>query len=186
MKLHLWNDLLWGIKGPQVIAYCPEHRIELEVSTYWGNKPQYEASVYKKERIHYFVCPADDKEFPILKQDITLMQRRFFSTLESISLKDAEIVSIDGYQIPIAKNKTPEKDEDYWVEARINDTKKGKQLVVYAGKRGESDKAQIFIDTVNDKISFDQNNIHPNDIFVRLTGQFKSGKRVNMDDGSDL
>jgi hypothetical protein len=52
---------------------------------------------------------------------------------------------------------------------------------VYAGRRGERDKAQIFIDTENDKITFDQNNIHPSDVFVRLTGEFASGKKTTME-----
>lgn len=186
MKLHLWKDLLWAIKGSEAVAYCPEHRIELEVSTVWGIKSQFFAKAQDPKRTGHFICPTDEKRFNIEAGDISVASRRFFSTLESISLKSAEIVSIDGYQIPIAKTKTPEKDETYWVEARINDTKQGKQVVVYAGRRGDSDKTQIFIDTENDKISFDQNNIHPNDIFVRLTGQFKSGKRATLEDPAEL
>ena len=182
-KLHLWSNLLWVNKAFGPIAYCPEHRIELEVATSWGHKTQSIASGYNNG-VHNFVCPIDEKTYPIFMNDIALMQRRFLSTLESLSLKDAEIVSIDGYQIPIAKSLPSEKDGEYWVEARINDTKKGKQLVVYAGKRGEKDKSQIFIDTENDKISFDQNNIHPSDVFVRLTGDFKSGKKVTLEDNS--
>ena len=110
-----------------------------------------------------------------MQGSISVMRRRYLATIESLDLKDAEIVSIDGYQIPIALAKPIAQDKTYWVEARINDTNRGKQLVVYAGRRGDRDKAQIFIDTENDKISFDQNNIHPNDIFVRLSAEFASG-----------
>lgn len=181
MKLHLWKDLLWYIKGQSTIAYCPEHRIELDVNTVWGIRNQAIARVQDSKHLGTLICPTDDKLFTVQNNDLSLAIRRFHSTIESLNLRDAEIVSIDGYQIPIAKAKTPNKDDAYWVEARINDTKQGKQVVVYAGKRGESDKSQIFVDIENDKISFDQNNIHPNDIFFRLEGQFKSGKKVKLE-----
>lgn len=185
MKLHLWKDQLWGIKGSEVITYCPEHRIELEVKTVWGTKSQFYAKNLDDRRIvGTLVCPTDEKEFDIVSGSLDSASRRFLSTLESIQLKDAEIVSIDGYQIPIVKTDTPSKDETYWVQARINDTKQGKQVVVYAGKRGEKDKSQIFIDVENDKISFDQNNIHPNDIFFKLTGQFKSGRKATLEENT--
>ncbi len=129
----------------------------------------------------YLVCPNDDKRFDIPNHDYWTFQRRFEATLKSVDLKDADIVDIDGYQVPIAKATPPVKDDEYWVEARINDTKRGKQLVVYAGRRGAKDKAQIFIDPENDKISFDHNNIHPSDVFVRLTAEFDSGKKTTME-----
>lgn len=183
MKLHLWNDLFWQITGPSnVLAYCQEHRVQLDVQTNFGTESQ--SGSLGSEIQYHFICPSDNKQFPIMNQDLYLMRRRFFSALEAIQLRDAEIVNVDGYQIPIAKARTADKDDAYWVEARINDTKKGKQLVVYAGKKGEHDKSQIFLDTENDKISFDQNNIHPSDVFVRLVGEFKSGKKTSMEDGS--
>jgi hypothetical protein len=185
MKLHLWKDLLWGTKGSTTFAYCPEHRIELDVNTVWGINNQSFARAQQSKHLGALVCPVDDKLFTVKDNDLSLAVRRFHSTVESLHLKDAEIVSIDGYQIPIAKAKAPNKDDTYWIETRINDTKQGKQVVVYAGKRGQNDKSQIFVDIENDKITFDQNNIHPNDIFFRLEGQFKSGRKVKLEEASD-
>lgn len=127
------------------------------------------------------ICPKDGRQFELPDNSFWVLQRRFLAAIEAANLKDAEIVDVDGYQIPIAKSTTPVKDSDYWVEARINDTKRGKQLVVYAGKRGNDDKTQIFIDPKNDKISFDQNNIHPNDVFAKIVAEFRSGKKTTME-----
>jgi hypothetical protein len=179
MKLHLWNELLWDAEGADAYAYCPEHRMKLEIMDNLGN-------LWSQDNppttVHlYLLCPTDEKRFPLPNNSFWVLQRRFDAALESASLKDAEIVDVDGYQVPIAKATPPAKDKEYWAEVRINDTKRGKQLVVYAGKRGSSDKTQIFIDPENDKISFDQNNIHPNDVFTKVIAEFDSGKKTTME-----
>lgn len=119
--------------------------------------------------------------YPIPHNDFWLYQRRFRASQESKNLKDADIVDLDGYQVPIVKAVPPEKDSEYWAEVRINDTKRGKQLVVYAGKRGDADKTQMFLDLENDKITFDQNNMHPNDVFTKVTADFRSGKSATLE-----
>jgi hypothetical protein len=177
MELRLWNDLLWD---EQLIARCPEHRVKLDVLDSDNDLVEQLGTPIRYAPHGGFMCPVDRKGFALPGEDYNQLRRHFKVTLEAKDWKDAKIVSIDGYQVPIARVRT-EEDPDYWVEARINDTKQGKQLVVYAGKRGERDKAQIFIDTENDKISFDQNNIHPNDVFVRLTGEFASGKKSTLE-----
>jgi hypothetical protein len=179
MKLYLWRDLLWdeGVQDPQ--AYCAEHRIKLdildELGNLWGQD-----NPSSGDHLN-LVCPTDGKQYPIPEGSYWTLQRQYLATLESLNMKDAEIVSIDGYQIPIVKSDTPVKDTEYWAQVRINDTKRGKQLVVYAGKRGDADKTQIFIDTENDKITFDQNNMHPNDVFTKLIADFRSGNKTTMD-----
>lgn len=182
MKLHLWKDVLWD--ELTYCARCPEHRVELDILDNDDDLVIQGRTAYLPHKA--LVCPADGRHFVIPGSDFYQMQRHFKVSMEALNWKDAQIVSLDGYQIPVATTKPPQKDSEYWVEARINDTNRGKQLVVYAGKRGANDKAQIFIDTENDKISFDQNNIHPNDIFTKLTAEFASGKKATMENATDL
>jgi hypothetical protein len=178
VKLHLWNDLLWNNDTAEPIAYCPEHRMRLEIALARGGLAQQTTSASGHASL---ICPTDGKHFPIPNQSFWILQHRFLAALEAADLKEAEIVDVDGYQVPIAKAEPPSKDSEYWAQVRINDTKRGKQLVVYAGKRGAHDKTQIFIDPENDKISFDQNNTHPNDVFTKLTAEFDSGKKTTME-----
>jgi hypothetical protein len=176
MKLNLWKGLLWQPTTGGIFVYCPEHRIKLDLSD--GVNEYSQDISYTDDR--YLVCPDDGKRFPLEGIDLATLRRRFNSVLEAVNFKDAEIVSLDGYQVPIAKVDAP-KDNEYWVQARINDTKQGKQLVVYAGKRGDRDKAQMFLDVENDKLTFDQNNMHPNDVFVKVIAEFRSGRSVTME-----
>jgi hypothetical protein len=184
MKLHVWKDLLWGVKAGRVYAYCPVHRIELDLRDKDGDiYAQHAVNASSQYAPYLFVCPSDSAGFSVPGGLASTARRRFAAALESLSLRDAEIVDLDGYQVPIAKAKPDKKDDTFWVEARINETKRGKQVVIYAGERGASDKSQIFIDSENEKITFDQNNIHPNDVFTKVVADFKSGKKATLEDG---
>ena len=182
MKLQLWNDLLWQEvgHGHGPYAYCPEHRMRLDIVLNSGGRASQDMSVVGHAHSR-LVCPKDEKVFPLPVGGFFALQRHFQAAIEAVDLQDAEIMDIDGYQIPIAKVEPPEKDDQYWLQARINDTKRGKQLVVYAGKRGDRDKAQMFLDLENDKITFDQNNLHPNDVFTRVVAEFRDGRKTTME-----
>jgi len=160
-------------------AYCPKHRMRLDIGDASGRPMSQDTAVISGHS--WLMCPTDSEQFPVPNNSFHVLQRRFQAALESANLKDADIVDIDGYQVPIAKATPPTKDSEYWAEVRINNTKRGKQLVVYAGKRGANDKTQIFVDPENDKISFDQNNMHPNEVFTKITAEFDSGKKTTME-----
>jgi hypothetical protein len=173
---------LWRRDLTSAYAHCPEHRVELEVSTDRGFLSQH------LQRIGLFpsqflFCPTDEKMFDFKGGDFAVLRRRFLAAVEALNLKDAKIVSIDGYQIPISKANPATDDPDYWAKVQINDTKQGKQLVVYAGRRGDRDKVQMFLDLENDKISFDQNNIHPKDVFTRVVAEFRGGSKTTLESG---
>lgn len=71
----------------------------------------------------------------------------------------------------------------YWIEARLVKSKTGRKLVVYAGEKGRRDKAQIFVDPEIGRMSFDQNDRHPADIFARVEATFRGGMKSTIDSG---
>jgi len=46
-------------------------------------------------------------------------------------------------------------------------------LMVLAGSKKDKDKAQLFIDPKNEKLTFDQNNDHPSEVFCKVEATFK-------------
>lgn len=109
-----------------------------------------------------------------------LLSRR----ISSKKYQDAEYLDIDGYLVPASKEvQDRDKKSEFFVTAQIkNSEKKGEQLVVYAGKKGQKGKSQIFIDPKSAKMTFDQNDINPNDVFVKLEATFRNGSRTVIED----
>ena len=62
----------------------------------------------------------------------------------------------------------------------MNSEKKGEQIVIYAGKKGAKYKSQIFIDPKHGKITFDQNDINPKDVFVKIEATFRDGSKASI------
>lgn len=105
----------------------------------------------------------------------------FLKILQSQKYKDAEIVNIDGDLIRIQRQEV--KDSDYWIDAKISKDKKGNlQLMVLAGSKKTKDKVQLFLDPSNEKLSFDQNDSHPKEIFSKVLAIFKdSNSEIKLD-----
>jgi len=101
--------------------------------------------------------------------------------------QEAEYFDIDGYLTPASKEaQAKTKSGEYFVKAQIKSSeKKGDQVVIYAGKKGQKDKSQIFVDPKHGKLTFDQNNINPRDIFTRIEAKFRDGSTVTMDTKND-
>jgi hypothetical protein len=95
--------------------------------------------------------------------------------LESRELKNLKVLNLDDEAIPLAEAKSKSKDGKYFVTASLVESKVGKRLVVYVGERGQKDKTQIFVEPEIKRVAFDQNNLHPTDIFLKLEGTFVDG-----------
>ncbi len=165
LKLYEYKGILWNILRFQngtlrIIPYCPEHKMELDYSDVWG-KCEDCNKVYNwgKDRDH-----------------ISEYLRR---KLSSNKYKQAEIITIDGIQIPQVKTKIriPEENIDYWIEGRINNSEKGRQVVFYIGDKSPG-KAQIFANIDQEKLSFDHKDRKPEDIVSKITVEFPSSKKM--------
>ena len=114
-----------------------------------------------------------------------LLSRR----LDSKKYQEAEIFDIDGYLVPASKEKQLKaRGSEYAITAQVKKSdKKGEQIVIYVGKKGIQGKSQIFVDPKYGKLTFDQNDISPKDIFVKLEATFRDGSNatIKSPDGSD-
>lgn len=86
-----------------------------------------------------------------------------------------QIIDLDGELTPIAKEKIKSKDNKYFVTSQLMESKRGLQLVVYAGEKGNDKKTQIFIEPEVKRLAFDQKDLNPSDIFVELRATFADG-----------
>jgi hypothetical protein len=163
--LYKWKGVFWSYdgfvkdRGAVIRARCPKDRCELSTSSFRDN---------------VIVCPKCDFK---MKLDKPLHEAKDDARkiMEADYFKDAEIINIDGEMIKVGKEVI--KDDDYWIEAKVSKSPKGvKQLMVLVGSKKDEDKAQLFLDIDNEKLSFDQNNKHPSEILAKVVAVFKKTK----------
>lgn len=167
-KLFSWRKLHWNVYEEDIgelwaDALCPHCHCEIEKS-----KEAYEAGEYKYKCI--------DCDFKItVDKEINDLTRYLIKVYKAQTFKDAEVINIDNELVKVQRKY--EKDDDYWVDAKISKNKKGElQLMVLAGSNKEADKTQLFIEPTNEKLSFDQNNKHPREVFAIIEAIFKNTK----------
>lgn len=170
IKLYLWEGVHWDIDydfngNPYAMPLCPKQKCNCKLIK---SKEKYSIGEYK------YCCIKCDFKIT-LNKEIADKGIDFLNVVESFKYQDAEIINIDGDLIRVAREE--EKDNDYWVDAKISKNKKGEvQLMVLAGSKNDKNKAQLFLDPKNEKMAFDQNNDHPSEIFVKVEGVFKNSK----------
>jgi len=100
-------------------------------------------------------------------------QQYVIDRLDAKVFKSMKFINLDDEALPIAKEKISSKDNKYFVTSLLTKSKTGLRLVVYAGKKGEKKKTQIFVEPDIKRLAFDQKDLHPTEIFTKLEATFK-------------
>lgn len=166
-KIYIVRNKYWIKDGGEIYLLCPKNECRArmrEITSIASNKFKFGESD--------FICPnCQDSEihlgvsYKIAKSDIE-------SIIASGKYKKAEIIDIDGVHTPVLKKKVKSQNNKYFASVQINESKRGPQLVIYAGKRGHKAKTQIFVTPETKKMSFDHKDIQPTEIFTKVTAQF--------------
>lgn len=159
-------DLDWDLDGDlyKRLILCPKNKCFCELEK---SDEGYSYGEYK------YRCIRKTCDFRItFNTSIDKIVSELSSIVESKKYSDAEIVNIDGDLISVQRSTI--KDSDYWVDVKISKDKKDKlQLMVLAGSKKDKEKTQLFLDIDNQKLSFDQNNYHPIEVFAKVVATFK-------------
>lgn len=155
-----------GQHPPKAVPLCPKDYIELNpIDEFFpGNKLKCE------ECGIIYTIPRDfDKE-----------EKYILNKIKSKTYKQMNFISFDDESIPIAEDKKLSSDGRFFVISRIMESKVGLRLVVYAGEKGKKEKTQIFIEPEIKRLSFDQKDLHPTDIFTKLEATFSDGTKAGL------
>ncbi len=166
MKIYKFAKLFRSIEydaltNREIVWLCPQCKCRLSKS-----KETYAFWEYKYKCIK---C-----DFTItLDKSIEEKWLDFLNVLNAEKYKDAEIINLDWDLVRVQRES--QKDDDYWIDAKISKNKKWQvQLMVLAWSKKEKDKAQLFLDINNERLSFDQNDTHPQRIFSKVVAIFKN------------
>lgn len=159
-----------------VVALCPDHDLRMTThpegqvrnsyNTGWRKRTLTEALKLEcAEGPHLFDIPREyEKE-----------QKYVYDRIDAQIFKGMQIVDLDGELTPIAKEKLKSEDGKYFVTSQLMQSKRGLQLVVYAGKKGSTKKTQIFIEPEIKRLAFDQKDLNPTEVFVEMKAIFFDG-----------
>lgn len=162
------DGLRWviGEHPRKATPLCPKDFMELDAhpdDSVWNSFLKCEEcqTVYPLKRT------VEDEELYILRK------------LNSRVYKDMKFINLDDEAIPIAEDKIS-KDSEYFVTSLLTKSKVGLRLIVYAGKKGKSEKTQIFIEPDIKRLAFDQRDLHPKDVFTSLEATFKDSSKASI------
>jgi len=166
----------WYISSSrQVQPLCPIHNLRLTKDT------SRRRIIIYSDILLCADCP--DKNYPLPRMYDKQIQY-VLDKFDSKSFKNMKIINLDDEAIPLAETKLPSKDEKYFITALLTKSKVGLRLIIYAGEKGSSEKSQIFIEPEIKRLSFDQKNLHPTDVFAKVEATFKDGTKHILS-GSD-
>lgn len=162
-QLLLIDGIAWQISRSingvyRATPICPIHRMELDVPGPYSRTLK---------------CPDCEKRYEIPK-DYCNENKYAIEKYKAIIRQSWSLIDVDGVLTPVTKKEKIGKRE-YFCTAQVRDSKRGPQVVIYAGKKGRSGKSQIFITPEERRLSFDQNDINPADIFTKITAEFDDG-----------
>ena len=146
------------------IPICPKHNLRMTpVKPYNG---------YLEDAMSLKCADGDNHQIP---RTISKEKQYVIDKIDARIFKNMKLLNLDDEAIPIAEDKTEIKSGKYFVKTRLINSKRGKQLVIYAGEKGKQEKSQIFVEPEAKRLDFDRNDIHPDEVFVEVTAKFRDG-----------
>lgn len=171
-ELYRIDGLLWQVDNYNELAIplCPIHRIRLSFNkgdelVSWGSPHRY---------AHRLFCEDCDKVYS-LRRELSDEEDYVVNKVKSTDLLKYDVIDIDGILTPVTKKQKVQADDGFFCTAQIRDSKRGPQVVIYAGKKGSKEKSQVFITPEERRLSFDQNDLNPADVFTKITAEFRDG-----------
>lgn len=174
--LYSIDGLLWSLDkfNRTAIPICPKDRMEL---SYEVNNISWDD---ERKDINILFCD-DCKEKYKLKRSLYDEIEYVVSKVYAMDRKDYDVVDLDGIKTPVTKKIKLNPENGYFCIAQVRDSKRGPQLVIYAGKKGFKEKSQILVMPEERRLSFDQNDINPADIFAKITAEFYDGTKHTIE-----
>lgn len=168
-KIYRIDGIKWLLATSSPIPLCPDHDLRLTpIIDPSDNRIRGRLDNTKKLRCaegHIVNIPrqlSEEKQYVI-------------DRINAKKFAQMEVVDLDGELTPLAKEEVSSEDNKFFITAHLRKSKRGLQLVLYAGEKGKSDKTQIFVEPEIKRLAFDQKNLNPEEVFVELKAIFDDG-----------
>lgn len=160
------DGVKWIFESGRVQPLCPKHHLRLSLA-------------YNDNHASSLSC-AECKERYKFPREYTKQEQYVLDKLDARQFKDMKFINLDDEAIPIAKDKVISENGKYFVTSLLTKSKVGHRLVVYAGEREKKEKTQIFVEPEIKRVAFDQKDLHPAEVFVKLKATFDDGSSASI------
>ncbi len=164
------------------VPLCPQHNLRLDpkpeqyYSSSYGDFREKDSSTATKmecaEGLHILEMPRQfhkEKAYIINRVDALIFAKMI-------------TLNLDEEAIPVASEEI-KKDSPYWIKVKITESKSGTRLIVWAGDRSKKNKTQLFIEPELKRLSFDQNDDHPTEVFAKVEATFSDNIQASIQEG---
>lgn len=174
-----WVQTSGGIRTPTPL--CPDHDLRIQPVPPRVYRGGTYSDGYKGDALK-LKCAEGPHEI-VLPRKFDEEKLYIINRIDAKVFRNMKIVDLDGELTPIAKEKIKSDDGKYFITSQLMQSKRGLQLVVYAGEKGSTEKTQIFIEPKIKKVAFDQKDLNPNEVFTELKATFVDGSSHELKKG---
>ncbi len=157
-----------GEHPPKAVPLCPKCHLELDSYPSGSKWQDSKLKCEKCGKVYTLPRYVDDQEVYVLRD------------INSRTYKTKKFINLDDEALPIAEDKIS-KNSEYFVTSLLTQSKVGLRLVVYAGKRGSSQKTQVFVEPDVKRLAFDQKDLHPTNVFTKVEATFPDGTKASIE-----
>lgn len=169
------DGIKWWITSSQVARFpvplCPQHNIRLDP------KPGLIYSSILHKYVESLESTATIMECAEGPHSITIprafdQEKKYvINRVDALIFKTMSVLNLDDEAVPVA-NEEFKKDSPFWIKAKITESKSGTRLIIWAGDKSQKNKTQLFIEPALKRLSFDQNDNHPTEVFAKVEATF--------------
>ncbi|MDX1766073.1 MAG: hypothetical protein R3313_03930 [Candidatus Saccharimonadales bacterium] len=176
------DNIKWWISNPSgsrriPVPLCPKHDLRMqEVRDKYRYNGRYISKPYgtgKKlkceEGPHFINLP---REFSDEKSYI-------LNRIDAKEFSKAKVLNLDDEAISVAEKELGE-ESPYWIKAKVVESKSGTRLIIWAGDKSKKNKAQLFVEPKIKRLSFDQNDDHPVEVFTKIEATFAGDVKSSL------
>lgn len=162
------------------IALCPQHELRMTPIPprlrYTGTNQYYDGPSSDAIKMN---CAEGPHEISLPR--LYYQEKKYvIDRIDAKIFKGSKALNLDDEALPIAKSKAASLDNKYFITAQLMESKRGLQAVIYAGEKGKTKKSQIFIEPETKKMTFDQNDLNPTSVFLKIEATFDDGSKHSI------
>jgi hypothetical protein len=171
------DDIDWWIPASsngvrQPVPVCPKHHLRLKpvIRQYWNSTFGKNIN-HHSDRSTELSC-AEGPHKISLPREYGTEREYVIDKIDAKIFAQMKILNLDDEAIFVAEKELKDKESPYWIKGKVIESKAGTRLIIWAGNRNSKNKTQLFVEPDLKRLSFDQNDDHPTEVFAKVEATF--------------